>query len=287
MPAARIHTMLFPGGKRKALTLSYDDGVIQDRRLIELMKKYGVKGTFNLNSALLGRTEKMEIDGKSVDISTVTLGEAAELYRGFEVATHASKHTALGNFGAAALTEILEDRLLFESQVPYLVRGHAYPFGIYDAKVKEMLKTAGIQYARTVTSTYSYELPRDFLEWNPTCHHSDQKLMELTKQFCDKEALFGQPQLFYLWGHAYEFDADQNWDVIETFLSYVCDFGSVIWAATNIEIVDYITAYQGLVYAADGRRVYNPSAHTVWMDWFGEIYEIPPGKIVKYCGLLP
>lgn len=44
--------MLFPGGKAKALTLSYDDGVEQDLHLIELMKQHGVKGTFNLNSSL-------------------------------------------------------------------------------------------------------------------------------------------------------------------------------------------------------------------------------------------
>ena len=41
MPIARINTMLFPEGKRRALTLSYDDGVLQDRRLIQLMNHAG------------------------------------------------------------------------------------------------------------------------------------------------------------------------------------------------------------------------------------------------------
>ena len=44
--------MRFPGGKTRALTLSYDDGVEQDIRLIEIMKKNGLKGTFNVNSGL-------------------------------------------------------------------------------------------------------------------------------------------------------------------------------------------------------------------------------------------
>ena len=44
--------MKFPGGRKKALTLSYDDGVEQDIRLIQIMKEYGLKGTFNLNSGL-------------------------------------------------------------------------------------------------------------------------------------------------------------------------------------------------------------------------------------------
>ena len=34
----------------KALTFSYDDGVEQDRRLVELFNKNNLKCTFNLNS---------------------------------------------------------------------------------------------------------------------------------------------------------------------------------------------------------------------------------------------
>ena len=42
----------FPGFKLKAVTLSYDDGVRQDKRLISIMQKYGLKGTFNINAGL-------------------------------------------------------------------------------------------------------------------------------------------------------------------------------------------------------------------------------------------
>lgn len=47
----RLDFMLFPGGKNRAMTFSYDDGVVQDRRLVELFNRYHVKGTFNLNTA--------------------------------------------------------------------------------------------------------------------------------------------------------------------------------------------------------------------------------------------
>ena len=47
--------MLFPGGKKKAFTLSYDDGITQDRRLIGILDRYRVKATFNLNSGLFGQ----------------------------------------------------------------------------------------------------------------------------------------------------------------------------------------------------------------------------------------
>ena len=37
-------------GKLKAVTFSYDDGMTQDIRLIELLNKYNLKCTFNINS---------------------------------------------------------------------------------------------------------------------------------------------------------------------------------------------------------------------------------------------
>ena len=46
--------MKFKDGKSKALTLSYDDAVVQDIRLIGIMDKYGIKGTFNVNSGWYG-----------------------------------------------------------------------------------------------------------------------------------------------------------------------------------------------------------------------------------------
>ncbi len=280
MRKSRINTMLFPGGKRKALTLSYDDGVIQDRHLVDLMRRYGVKGTFNLNSGLLGRDMCMEINGKIIDISTVSFHEIPSLYESFEVATHASEHSALTGFGSAALSEILEDRKVLENLVPYLVQGHAYPFGLYDENLVAMLRAAGILYARTVNSTESFELPRDFLRWNPTCHHSNPRLMELVRCFCEQEDLFGQPKLFYMWGHAYEFDLEQSWDEIEEFMNYISGYHEKIWMATNIEIVEYIVAYRKLRFSANGRKVFNPSSKTIWMESLGKIYEIPSGEII-------
>ena len=41
---------LYPGGLAKAITFSYDDGQVYDRRLIEIFNQAGFKGTFHLNS---------------------------------------------------------------------------------------------------------------------------------------------------------------------------------------------------------------------------------------------
>jgi len=42
--------MRFPSGRKKALTFSYDDGLQQDEKLIAIMIKNGLYGTFNINS---------------------------------------------------------------------------------------------------------------------------------------------------------------------------------------------------------------------------------------------
>ena len=63
---------------KKYFTLSYDDGLEQDKQTIALMKKYGIRGTFNLNSAMLGEKSNIEYVGtigfKNVDPSIVKKG---------------------------------------------------------------------------------------------------------------------------------------------------------------------------------------------------------------------
>ena len=43
-------------GKNKAITFSFDDGVTQDKRLVEMLDKYGLKATFNINRQLSAPT---------------------------------------------------------------------------------------------------------------------------------------------------------------------------------------------------------------------------------------
>ena len=280
----KIYKLVWPEGKERALTLSYDDGVKQDRRLVALLRKAGVKATFNINSGKFGLEEHAPDFRPPVDMSKVSREEAATLYQGFEIATHGKTHSALTNLGPLACSEILEDRLALEKLVPYLVQGHAYPFGNYDEAVKTALRAAGIRYARTVHSTHGFDLPKDFLEWDPTCHHNDPELMPLIRDFCEAECFTRNPMLFYLWGHSYEFDQFDNWAVIEEFLDYVAGQRERIWFATNGEIVEYLDAAALLQYSADGKRVRNPSAQCVWLmtGTWGHPYEvhcIAPGEM--------
>ena len=261
----RMDKMLFPNGKSKALTLSYDDGVVQDRRLVALCERYGIQCTFNLGSGVLGFQGQMPgPKGKPTDISKI-LPEEISLYANQDIGGHGLYHSALDAVGTPlAVYEIIEDRRRLEQLSGRLVQMFAYPFGTFNPEVKEALRLCGYRGARTVRSTHSFDLPADFLEWDPTCHHGDPDLMALAKSFCT-EFHFG-PSLFFLWGHAYEFDSDDNWDVIETFFRYVSQFADQIWFASNTQILEYVAAYQQLVYSADGSMIHNSSAVDVWIQ---------------------
>ncbi|MBR0419821.1 MAG: polysaccharide deacetylase family protein [Erysipelotrichaceae bacterium] len=255
----RFDTLLFPGGFKKAFTLSYDDGVIQDKRLLELFEKYNVKGTFNIGYGVLGY--KPEGPGP-FSISKVEIEEVKELYKDQEVGGHSLYHSDLTSLGEPYMMyEILEDKQKLESLVEKPLQMFAYPFGLFNKNVKRVLKSAGYKGARTIRTTHRFDLPDDPFEIDPTCHHGDEKLMSLAGDFINSASL--RPQLFFVWGHAYEFDKDDNWDVMDEFLAYMDANRQDIWFATNGELLSYLEAYKRLEYSVDGSMIYNPTCTDV------------------------
>lgn len=256
----RFDAMVFPGGKSKAFTLSYDDGVVQDRRLAELFRRYGARATFNLNSATLGQEGMGAYPGKpKLDISKVSPKELATVYAGHEIAGHGLYHSGLNTVGTPlSVYEITEDKRRLEALAGKPLRMFAYPFGMYTKDTIAALKLAGYQGARTIRSTGDFAIPEDFLAWDPTCHHNDPRLMELARAFVENPFPF--PTLFYVWGHGYEFDDDDNWQRMEDLLSFLFEHREQIWFAANGEIIEYVQAWRRLEYAVDGSMIYNPSA---------------------------
>lgn len=256
----------FPEGKHKVLTMSYDDGQIFDRRLVEIFNKNGIKGTFHLNSGLMND-----------DPRRIRLDEVKELYRGHEVSCHTYTHPTIARCPITQVVQqVIEDRKILEKACGYPVRGLSYPNGSYSDEIKAALPACGIEYSRIVGSTDDFAMPRDFLEWESTCHHG-HNLMKNAERFA---ALNKRQYLYmmYVWGHSYEFDRDDSWELIEGFCEYIGGRDD-IWYATNIEIVDYMNAANRLKFSADGSMVYNPSAISVWVAVEGtSIHEIKPGE---------
>lgn len=275
-----VFSLRFPGGLAKSLTLSYDDGVEQDIQLVDIMNKYGLKGTFNLNSGLYA-AENM-IYPKGQIHRRMTKKQIAETFlnSGQEIAVHSLTHPSLELLPMdKIIAEIVKDRENLEAQFGTIVRGMAYPFGTFSDRVVAALELCGIVYSRTVISTNDFRIPRDWLRLTATCHHDSPQLQSLTKKFVE-DKVNGAPYLFYLWGHSYEFEANNNWHVIEDFARYVGNRDD-IWYATNIEIYDYIDAYNRLIFSMAEKRVMNPSNKKIWLQYSEKIIEIEAGAMIE------
>ena len=107
--------MKLKDGKSKVLTLSYDDGVVQDIRLIGILDKHGLKGTFNINT---GRYLPEDAQRETYS-GRMKLSEAQALFQNspHEVAVHSLTHPFLETLKKPQiLVEILEDRKNIEAQ---------------------------------------------------------------------------------------------------------------------------------------------------------------------------
>ena len=227
-------------GKYKAVTFSYDDGVTQDKRLIEMFDKYGLKATFNLNSELLGKSGSLQIGGKMISHNKVEPEEVREVYCGHEVAVHTLTHLNLtGQTDEEVVRQVEHDRLNLSKLVGYEVIGMAYPCGgtNNDDRVAEIIKDrTDVRYSRTITSTHSFEPQDNLYRFNPTVYHimEREELFELGKKFIELEP--STPQIFYIWGHSYEFDINDTWDVFEDFCRLISGRGDIFYG-TNKEVL--------------------------------------------------
>lgn len=271
--------MRFPDGKCKAATFSYDDGVKADIKLIKIFDKYGVKGTFNLNSILFDCENWHDRMDEELTYKTF-------INCGHEIALHGARHIFLNKVPLPeAANEIVQNRLYLENKFKKIVRGMAYAYNGYNSEIINLLKSLGVTYARTTEESHSFEVPENWLTLKPTCHHADPKLGELTDRFLNQspedEFKHREPWLFYVWGHSYEFDDNGNWHIIENLCRRLSE-NKDIWFASNGEIYDYVQAYNRLVFSLDGERVYNPTCLPVFIELRGRVYEIPCGKEISF-----
>ena len=278
----RYQFLRFPEGKTKAVTLSYDDGCEFDVKFSDIITSYGLKCTFNLNCDAL-RGDK--------HLSKETVKEKI-LARGHEVAVHGSFHRAEGKIRPIeGIREVLDCRLELEKKYGMIIRGMAYPDsgitafcnGATYEKVKNYLTELDIAYARTLNGdNNSFSLPEDWHRWTPTARHLNPHVLSYIEEFnsikVDERGFAGkQPLLFYLWGHSYEFDRDNNWDLLEKICEGLSGKDDV-WYATNIEIYNYVNAYNSLIYSADSSIIYNPTLYTIWFNIDGKPYSIKSGE---------
>lgn len=259
---ATVH-MRFPQWREKVLTLSYDDGTVHDIRMVEILNRYGLKAAFHLNSAQFFPEDgvRERFDGR------MKLSEAKALYigSGHEVAGHALNHAPLAVLTEQEIAyEVLEDRKRLEAAFGSIVTGFAYPYGSVGEKSADVLRTCGIQYARCSGRTGNFIYPPDnWMKISSTCHHKAENLMELAKKFVELRPVYHRNMMFFMYGHSYEFDRDNNWELLENFAAYMGG-REEIWYATPGQVRAYAKAFDALERSADGHVLHNPTSQTLY-----------------------
>ncbi len=268
--------MRFPQGKAKAFAMSYDDGIYQDIRFVDIISKTGLKCTFNVNGII------PEKDAPS-DYERLSFRQMKELYvaNGHEIALHSYSHPTLADLPADQVTyEYIRNREILENGLGTIIRGSAYPNNKYNDTVIRSLKACGVCYARGGEQTEAFDLPEDWYRFMPTARHINLELFNIADRFLELKPLFYRTSaLFLLMGHSFEFGRDGNWDMIEEFASKMAGHND-IWYATCIEIYDYVNAFRQLRFNLAATLVQNPTAYNVWIMKDEKNYMIPAGATV-------
>ena len=230
-------------GKNKAVTFSFDDGVTQDERAIEILNRYGLKATFNINSALLGLPGSLGQGANLTNHTKIISSKVKEMYKEHEVAVHTLVHPNLTTLDEETIIrQVEEDRIKLSELCGYEVVGMAYPCGGVnnDDRVAKIIKeNTGVKYARTITSTNNFDLQTNYFRFNPSVYYIDENFEDVVDKFiatdCDK------PQLLYIWGHTYEMDMPNiplTWEDFERICKKLSNIDGVFYGTNKQVLLD-------------------------------------------------
>jgi peptidoglycan-N-acetylglucosamine deacetylase len=185
----------------------WDDGNVDDIRLIEILRQYGAKASFNLNFGL--HSEERYLSWKYKDVKEVWKLARSELrgvYAGFLIANHGLTHAWPTRIPSDALEhEIFDGKEALEQHFGYPITGFAYSFGDYNQAVMDVVRSTGHVYARTCGNTLHVFPPDDPMSFHSTCHHTAANF------WGEYARVRAENGVFYFWGHSYEMIDEQDW----------------------------------------------------------------------------
>ena len=224
---------------KKYFVWSFDDGVVQDRRIVAILREFGLGATFHLNSGLFGAKTFIG-HPPTVPHERLAAAEALELYAGFEIAAHSCTHRDLSQCDAdERRREIADDVAALSRLFGREITGFAYPYGRGAEESRAALKAAGVRYARTVETAPDFRLPPDPLRLPITSRQNDPAIFERMEAFFRSEA--EEDQLFLAFAHGYEFDYDTELSSWNRFRR-ICEAAAKQPGLTFCSIQDVFTA---------------------------------------------
>ena len=232
--------------KQIIVTTSWDDGHKLDLKLVRLLKKYDIRGTFYISPK---NREFREEDLLSNE-------EIKKINRDFEIGAHTITHPKLTKIGEKqAFNEIIESKKYLENLIKQKVKSFCYPGGKYNNKIKELVKEAGFIGARTV-QRYCFKCPSDslvfgttiqtynnisdilkifkFSKCNPLKFYKDLNWEHRAKKMFDYVVKYGG--IYHLWGHSWEIEKNHYWHKLENLLVYISNRKNLKYL-TNSEMI--------------------------------------------------
>lgn len=202
---------------RKIVLLSFDDGTVQDGRLVQLLNKYGIPATFNLNSGL--EDFVWEYEGKPV--IRQHLADTVEQYRGHEIASHSLHHYRLETLPPPQLRrEVEEDCAALKEFFGVSELGFAVPFTVCTEREIRIIRKC-VRYIRLSEFADSFAPPAD--PYHIPIHglYNDPGIREKIVAFAHSELPVA---LFVMAGHSYELDMLNHWQYMEELLQFLLTF---------------------------------------------------------------
>ena len=266
---------LYPYGKKKAFNVTYDDGVLQDVRFVELLNKYKLKGTFNLNSLLM-KNEFQWTHNCGLVVKRLKVDDVVSLYNGHEVASHTKSHPFMEELSKEeVMHELSEDKANLEEIFGYEIKGFAVPFHYYSELIAECVKECGFEYGRISEESLSFVPQKDYYNWKATIFHSIDKLDNMINEFAETNQ---ELALFQIVGHSYDLDVDKRWEHMENIFKLISENNDIL-PMTTIEIVEYFKAMENVEITDE--YIVNNSDRSLWFEIDNEIYEVKASEKIS------
>ncbi len=264
----------YPGGKKKAFSVTYDDGVLQDIRFVGLLEKYGLRGTFNLNAGLM--QEEFEWTHESgMKVRRLPESAARTLYAGHEVASHTFSHPYLeGMPKEAIMREMADDRKALSELFGREIPGFAVPFDYYSDQIRECAAACGFEYARISEESGNYTPGTDYFGWKAGIFHLSPNFAAYVDGFFETDEELAVCQIV---GHTYDLDAEGMWEQMEDIFRRVKEDPDVL-PMTTIQLIRYLKAMNGLKRTEGG--AVNLSGMELWLRDGERIVCLRPGEAV-------
>lgn len=264
----------YPYGKKKAFNVTYDDGVLQDVRFVELLNRYGLKGTFNLNSALMENGFAWVHETGCV-VKRLSADVVKSLYADHEVASHTLHHPYMHDLSKEGiLWELSQDKKNLEALFGEEVKGFAVPFDYYSDLIEECVQECGFAYGRISEMSYSFRPQNDYYRWKATVFHCEGCLEELIDRFVETEE---ELALFQIVGHSYDLDTENMWERMEAIFRTISGQEDIL-PMTTIEIIEYLKAMEQA--EITDRYIRNCSDRSLWFAIDGMVREVKPHEKV-------